>query len=298
MPRAPPPGQRETDARRGGGRRRGRGRVGGQPRMRRRERRARDRGPAGCGAIAGSRVFIRCLPRKARASRASRSLVGVGKIDDDVEMIAVANQHRRVRARGAGSAGHASHRIRVCRMNSEVSSAPAASTSGARDRGERCDGESRAASRSSSLKSALNEYCTIGARSCTPDSDTPPAIGSRANSVRRPVRREQHRDDVAARRMSADDDAFRIRAVRGAFAREPRDRAPALVDDRRDRHVGTEVVVDDGDRVSVRHERQAPRTKNRSCRTPASSRRARTRTSPARGPAGRKRSSVSFGPGP
>ena len=61
---------------------------------------------------------------------------------------------------------------------------------------------------------------------------------------------------MPARRVPADDDAVGVRAVRGAFAREPRHRAPGLVDDRRDRHVGAQVVIDDRDRVAARHERR------------------------------------------
>src|SRR5215470_7643478 len=56
--------------------------------------------------------------------------------------------------------------------------------------------------------------------------------------------------------MPADNDARGIRAVRRALASDPGHRAPAFVDDRRDRYAGTKVVVDDGDGEILRDERR------------------------------------------
>ena len=179
-------------------------------------------------------------------------------------------------------AGHASHRICVWRTNSEVSSAPAASTSGARERGARCDG--REARRLALVQLEVGvervvhhgrEIVHAGQRHATHERFA-------RESLRRPVRREQHRGEMSARRMSADDDAVRIRAVRGAFACEPRDRAPRLVDDRRDRHVGAKVVIGDGDGVSARHERRRHEGKIALVERPPIAAVPGTRTSPSR----------------
>jgi hypothetical protein len=49
---------------------------------------------------------------------------------------------------------------------------------------------------------------------------------------------------------------FGIRAMRPAFANQPPHRAPAFVDDRRDRNGRTQVVIDERDGVAPRHEWQ------------------------------------------
>jgi hypothetical protein len=60
---------------------------------------------------------------------------------------------------------------------------------------------------------------------------------------------------MAAGGMATDDDAPGMRAVSRPLASDPGERAAAFVDDGRDRHFGTEVVVDDGDREPLRDER-------------------------------------------
>ena len=80
---------------------------------------------------------------------------------------------------------------------------------------------------------------------------------------RRPIGREHHRGQVSPRRMPADDDrgpgsapCARPRATTQATARA------ALVDDRRDRHVRAQVVVDHGDGDPPRDEGPATNEKS------------------------------------
>ncbi len=112
------------------------------------------------------------------------SLSGSAIVGDDAEMMAPGDEQRSGHP-GRAISGHASHSSRVCRRNSASPRAPTASSSGAVVRGARWTGDKRAASASSSLRSTLYENSTIGARSWTPDSDTPPASGAR-QGPRRP----------------------------------------------------------------------------------------------------------------
>jgi hypothetical protein len=73
--------------------------------------------------------------------------------------------------------------------------------------------------------------------------------------VGRPIGGEEHRHEVAAGGMPADDNPLGVRAVPVALARDPRDGATAFVDDRRDGHGRAKIVVDHRHRVAARDER-------------------------------------------
>ena len=141
-------------------------------------------------------------------------------------------------------------------MNSDVSSAPAASTSGARERGVRCTGDSRAASRLVQLEIGVERELhhrreVVHARQRH--------AAQRSDRARDPCAAQSVANSIAARCPPAECPPTTMRSGFAPCAAPSRaSHATArrhCVDDRRDRHVGAQVVIDDRDRVASRHER-------------------------------------------
>ena len=241
---------------------------------------------------------IRDRQNSASVARVS-ALPGIGVVGDDAEVVRAGHDERRRPCPAGGSPGQrVPQELRLAQELRRSRRPPTAISSGAR-RARRawCTGDSRAASASSSLKSALNEkqhqrreVVHAGERH-----------GRRRTGARR-IRsaRQSVASSIAARWPPAEWPPTTMRSALAPcarpFAREPRDRAPAFVDDRRDRHVRAQVVVDDRDGDALRDERRRDeRVVALVERAPVAAVDEHERA--ARRAGGRNRSSVSLGPG-
>jgi hypothetical protein len=155
------------------------GRVGGLHAIPGDEREQQDRRRPAVGTICGWEAnLVFSFEQRERGSR--ELAVGIGEIHHDIEMVPVGINIGALAPAAPVCGPRVPQDLRLADEFGGLVGADA-STSGARERGTRCEGERRLASGSSSLKSVLNEYCTNGARSCTPESDTPPRNGAPAN---------------------------------------------------------------------------------------------------------------------
>ncbi len=122
--------------------------------------------------------------------------------------------------------GHASHsRLRLAQEFRRLVRAPRRSRAAHRSTACNRPGETRRASASSRRKSTLYENWTSGSRSCTPDSETPPANGACTNPRARQSVAYSIAGQMAAGRMPADDERRGRAPAAGlrAQATRPRD---------------------------------------------------------------------------